>query len=224
MPHIWKNTPYNPPLGKTMLAWSVIGLSGILLSGCIGPILGQFFGRQSETVKVPAEYNLPPGNLLILVDSPAEITRTSGVKVVLARELLQEIEFHHLAPVVIPLDDLARFSAENMGLQALDMAQTARELQAQQVLRVRVTEFRLGTLVDSPAGQGFIRTRVAVLDVQQNRQVWPSTDPLGLEVIVRTPFREPTGTDYQQDYIEDLCQRAAVKIVKLFRDHEEPRH
>ena len=68
-----------------------------------------------------------------------------------------------------------------------------------------------------------MRAGVIVFDVEQKRRVWPEMEPRGYEVIVRTPFRELVGRDYQHDSTQDLCQRMAVKIIKLFREHKEPR-
>ena len=66
----------------------ICGLS-LSMSGCIiGPIIGQFTGRPSETVKVKAKYKLRGGNLLVLVDNRVSETQSSGVQAVLSRELL----------------------------------------------------------------------------------------------------------------------------------------
>ena len=64
--------------------------------------------------------------------------------------------------------------------------------------------------------------RIKVFGVKQNRRVWPETEPLGYEVIVRTRLNEAEGKN-QQEFMEELCQRMTVKIVNLFRDHQEPR-
>ncbi|MCK4850516.1 MAG: hypothetical protein KAT11_04150 [Phycisphaerae bacterium] len=189
----------------------------------IGPIIGQFTGRRSETVKVKAKYKLRAGNLLILVDSPVGVARSSGVRAVLSRELEREIELHGLAASVIPASELSAFRSSREDFEELNIAQIGRELWAQQVLYVKVAEFQLGTLLDKPAGQGLIRGRVKVFDIEQNRRVWPEMDPLGQEVIVQTGFREAVGKDYGQDFTQELCQSMAVKIVKLFRDHKAPR-
>ncbi len=209
---------------RALLGWLLIYGLGLSLSGCvIGPIIGQFTGRRSETVKVKAKYKLRAGNLLILVDSPVGVARSSGVRAVLSRELEREIELHGLAASVIPASELSAFRSSREDFEELNIAQIGRELWAQQVLYVKVAEFQLGTLLDKPAGQGLIRGRVKVFDIEQNRRVWPEMDPLGQEVIVQTGFREAVGKDYGQDFTQELCQSMAVKIVKLFRDHKAPR-
>ncbi len=209
---------------RVLFGWLALYGLGLGLTGCvIGPIIGQFTGRRSETVKVGAKYKLRTGNLLILVDSPVGVARSSGVRAVLSRELGREIEFHELAASVIPASELSAFRSNREDFEELNIAQIGRELWAQQVLYVEVTAFQLGTLLDKPAGQGLVRARVKVFDVEQNQRVWPQIETLGHEVIVRTGFREPAGKDYRQEYTQDLCQKTAVKIVKLFREHREPR-
>ena len=205
-----------------LFEWLVICGLGVVLSGC-GPIIGQFTGRRSETVKVGAKYKLRAGNLLILVDTPVGVARSSGVRAVLSRELEREIELYGLSENVIPASELSVLRSSREDFEELDIGRIGRELWAEQVLYVEIIEFQLGTLLDKPAGQGLMRGRVKVFDVEQNRRVWPEIKPLGHEVIMRTGFREPMGKEYRQDFTQELCQRMAVKIVKLFRDHREPR-
>ena len=207
---------------RALCGWLVIFVLGLIVSGC-GPIIGQFTGRGSDTVKVEAEYKLSAGNLLILIDTPVEGPATKGARPALTRELRREIESHGLSGTVIVDSELSTFRASREDFYRLGLSQIGRELSAQQVLYVKIIEFQLGTLVDNPAGQGVIRARVKVIDVEQGRRVWPERQPLGEEVLVRTPFREPVGKDYEQDFTEDLCERMAVRITKLFRDHKEPR-
>ena len=211
-------------LGQIVFGWLVIFGLWLGLSGCvIGPIIGQFTGRRSETVKVGAKYKLRAGNLLILVDTPVGVARSSGVRAVLSRELEREIESHELAGSVIPASELSALRSSREDFEELDIGQIGRELWAEQVLYVQIIEFQLGTLLDKPAGQGLIRGRVKIFDVGQNRRVWPEIKPLGHEVMVRTGFREPMGKGYGQDFTQELCQVMAVKIVKLFRDQRAPR-
>ena len=213
-----------PCPGQVLFGWLVICGLGVVLSGCvIGPIIGQFTGRRSETVKVEAKYKLRAGNLLILVDTPVGVARSSGVRAVLSRELEREIELYGLAESVIPASELSALRSSREDFEELAIGRIGQELWAEQVLYVEIIEFQLGTLLDKPAGEGLIRGRVKIFDVGQNRRVWPEIEPLGHEVMVRTGFREPVGKEYRQAFTQELCQSMAVKIVKLFRDHREPR-
>lgn len=204
-------------------AWLAVCFLMLSLTGCL---LGSFFAlfaKKSPTVTVAAEYKLPAGNLLILVDSPAERIGLSGVSPLLCNELALEIRQQGLDPTVIPARELANLQVSTENFDQLDVAQIGRRLSARQVLYVEVIEFTLGTLVDSSVGRGVVRARVKVFDIETNQRVWPKTKPLGEEVIVQTPFREPPGQDYRQEFTQDLCKRTAVAIIKLFREHEEPR-
>ena len=218
-----KETRLSLHIGRSVAAWAGICVLTLSLSGCpIGAIYA-LIARPSPTVMVAAEYELPAGDLLIFVDSPAERTGLSGVGSMLSRELAREIRVHNLAPSVIPPAELAilRVSIENF--RQLDIAEVGRRVSAQQVLYVEVIEFSLGSLMDTLPGQGLVRVRVKVLDVEQNQRVWPEAKPFGHEVIVRTGFREPSGKEYRQEFAEDLCERTALAIIKLFREHEEAR-
>lgn len=215
-----EKVPCNLPSLWTIAFCLVTCLLMLSFSGCF---IFALFVKESPTVEVPAEYELPAGNLLILVDSPTERTGLSGVSPLLSNELAREITEQGLAPTLIPAHELANLKVSAANFDQLDIAQIGRRLTAQQVLYVEVVEFTLGTFVDSSVGRGVVRARVKVFDLGLNKRVWPEIKPLGEEVIVQTPFREPTGKDYQQKFTEDLCTRTALAIIKLFRDHEEPR-
>ena len=210
-------------LGRSITLGLTSCLLALSLTGCpIGAVIA-LFAKKSPTITVQPKYELPAGDMLILVDSPVERTGLSGVTALLTSELDREIMDHRLAPKIIPTQDLVslQISAPNYG--QLDIAQIGRRVDAQRVLYVEVVEFTLGTVVDDSDGHGIVRARVKVFDVELNKRVWPKTKPRGHEVIVRTDFREPSGKQYRREFTEDLCQRTAEAIVKLFREHEEPR-
>ena len=174
-------------------------------------------------VLVAPQHELTAGKLLVFVDSPSERIGLSGIRPLLTRYLADEISRHDLVPAIVPAGELAtlRISTANFG--QLSIAEVGRRLSAEQVLYVEVVEFSLGTLVDKPAGKGMARLRVTVFDVIQQRKAWPKDKSLGYEVLLQTPFREPSGQDYRQEFAEDLCERTAESVIKLFREHEEPR-
>ena len=210
--------------GRTVLVWLAISSLGLSMSGCvIGPIIGQFTGRGSKTVKVEAKYELPPGNLLILVDIPEGEAARNGVRAVLSSEVEREIKLHGLNVSVIPDSELSYFRSSREDFEELDVARIGRELSAKQVLHVQITEFQLGRLLDQPEGRGLVKGQVKVFDIGQNLRVWPTVKPRGYEVMVLTKFRELPDKNYQPVVTQDLCKRMSVKIVELFREHEELR-
>jgi len=210
--------------GPAVLAWLAISSLGLSLSGCvIGPIIGQFTGRRSKTVKVGAKYDLPPGNLLILVDIPQGQAARNGVRAVLSSQVEREIKSHALKASVIPDSELSYFRSSREDFEELDVARIGRELSAKQVLHVQVTEFQLGTLLEQPEGRGLVKVRVKVFDIEKNLRVWPVPKPRGYEVMVLTKFRELPEKDYRAVVTQDLCGRMSVKIVELFREHKELR-
>ena len=206
-----------------VFGWLLICGLGAILSGCIGPIIGQFTGKRSETVKVKAKYKLRANNLLILVDTPVGVARSNETRAVLSSKLEREIKLYRLAESVIPASELSALRSSREDSEELAIARIGQALWAEQVLYVEIIEFQLGTLLDRLSGQGLMRGRVKIFDVVQNRRTWPKTEPLGHEVMVRTRFGPAEGTDDQQDLTEELCQRMVVKVVQLFRDHKEPR-
>ena len=210
-------------LGRSIPFCLLMCLLALSLTGCpIGAVIGLFV-RKSPTIVVPAQYELPAGNLLILVDSSLEGTGLSGVVSLLTGELAREIKDHRLAPTIIPSRELVSLQIGTENFNQLDIAQIGRRLTAQRVLYVHVVQFSLGTFVDDTAGRGVVRAMVKVFDVELNKRVWPETKPRGHEVIMRTELREPTDAKYRRRSTEELCKRTAVDIIKLFRRHEEPR-
>ena len=218
-----RKTQYGPRRVWPMCAWLFICVSTLFMSGCpLGAIVA-LFAKKDPMVSVAPEYEFLAGNLLVLVDSPTERTGLSGIRPLLTSELMREIEQQDLAPTLIPSGELAALRISTQDFSQLSIAEIGRHLSADQVLYVQVIEFSLGTLADKPAGQGQARVRVSVFDALGDRRVWPKDEPLGREVLLNTPFREPTGQDYRQEFAEDLSNRVAQDIVKLFREHEEPR-
>ncbi|NIA07562.1 MAG: hypothetical protein GWP14_08005 [Actinobacteria bacterium] len=218
-----KKTPYGPRHGWSRCVWLLFCVLPLFLGGCpIGAVVALFV-KKDPMVVVEAEYEFTADKLLVLVDSPTERTGLSGIRPLLSRRLAEEISRYNLVPAVVPAGELAvlRISTDDFG--QLSIPEVGRRLSADQVLYVKVMEFSLGTMVDKPVGRGIARARVTVFDVAQDRRVWPKDRPLGREVLVRTPFREPTGQDYRQEFAEDLSKRTAESVIKLFREHEEPR-
>ena len=210
-------------LGRSIPLWLTSCVLALSLVGCpIGAVIS-LFAKKSPTVIVEARYELPAGDMLILVDSPVERTGLSGVAALLTSELRSEITAQRLAPKIIPNHELVSLQIGTPNYDQLDIAEIGRRLAAQRVLYVEVVQFTLGTVVDESVGRGVVRAMVKVFDVQADKRVWPETKPLGYEVIVRTDFREPSGEQYRREFTEDLCKRTAEAIVKLFREHEEPR-
>lgn len=218
-----KKTPYRLYRGWSMCAWLLLCVFTLFLAGCpIGAVFA-LFAKKNPMVQVDAEHEFTDGSLLVFVDSPTERTGLSGIQPLLTRYLADEISRQSLVSALVPAGELAtlRISADNFA--QLGIAEVGRRLSADQVLYVEVIEFSLGTMVDKPAGRGVARIRVTVFDVPQDKRVWPKDKPLGREVLVHTPFREPTGQGYRQEFAEDLCERTAESVIKLFREHEEPR-
>ena len=218
-----KNTHYGPRRAWPMCAWLFICILMLSMSGCpLGAVVA-LFAKRDPMVSVAPEYEFLAGHLLVLVDCPTERTGLSGIRPLLTSELMREIEQQNLAPTLIPAGELATLRISTQDFSQLSIAEIGRHLSADQVLYVQVIEFSLGTLADKPAGQGQARVRVSVFDVLGDRRVWPKDQPLGREVLLNTPFREPTGQDYRQEFAEDLSNRLAQDIVKFFRQHEELR-
>ena len=221
--HSPKKTPHGLYHGWPTCAWLLLCVSALFLGGCPLGAFVALFAKRDPMVSVDPEHELTAGSLLVFVDSPTERTGLSGIRPLLTRSLDDEISRHDLVPAVVPAGELAtlRISTDNFG--QLSIVEVGRLLSADQVLYVEVIEFSLGTLVDKPAGRGVARARVMVFDVIQEHKAWPKNKPLGHEILVHTPFREPSGQDYRQEFAEDLCERTAESVIKLFREHEEPR-
>ena len=207
---------------RSLFGWLVICCFGAALIGC-GPIIGQFTGKRSATVEVEAKYKLQSSNLLILLDTPAGVARSDEARAVLSNKLEREIRHYELVESIIPASELSAWRSSRNDFEELAIEQIGRELWAQQVLYVEIIEFQLGTMMDKSAGQGLMRGRVKVFDVSKNQRAWPKTEPLGHDVMVRMGLGAAEEKNSQQDLTEAMCQRMAVKVIKLFRDHKEPR-
>lgn len=201
---------------------ATVGVS-LVLSGCIGPIVGILIGGESETVDVPAEYVLPAGRMAILIDSRSEVASLSGARPLLAMELAGEIRRYGMAPEIVGFEEVSNFETYTANFNQLSVAEVGKGVGAKQVLYVEVLDFSLGTLVDKPAGRGMIRVRAKIFDVEANRRVWPEQETLGREVALETGFREPEGADYRHVFTEELCKKAAAETVKYFRIRAEAR-
>ena len=194
------------------------------MGGCpIGAVVA-LFAKKDPMIPVDPEHEFTADTLLIFVDSPTERTGISGIRPLLTRHLEDEIFKYSLVSAVIPARELATLRIIADDFDQLSIAEVGQRLSADQVLYVEVIDFSLGTMVDKPVGHGVARLRVTVFDVVPQRKAWPRDKSLGYEVLVETPFREPTGQRYRQEFADDLADRTAESVVKLFRKHEKPRN
>jgi len=223
--HSSKKTTYDGLYhGWPTCAWLSICILALFMGGCpIGAVVALFI-KKDPMIPVDSEYEFTAGSLLVVVDSPIERTGLSGIRPLLTRHLEDEISKHSLVSAVIPAGELVTLRIIADDFAQLSIPEVGQRLSADQVLYVEVIEFSLGTMVDKPSGRGVARLRVTVFDVVPQRKAWPRDKSLGYEVLVETPFREPTGRRYRQEFAEDLSERAAKSVIKLFREHEVPRN
>ena len=88
-----KKTLPGPSFRWPLCACLLMCVSALFLTGCpIGAVFA-LFAKKDPLVQVVPEYEFSDGNLLVLVNSPAERTGLSAIRPLLTRELLPREKF-----------------------------------------------------------------------------------------------------------------------------------
>jgi hypothetical protein len=193
------------------------------MTGCAG--VAWLAAVTTPPNSIPPLYQLPKeSTVLVLVDDPQQLAARTPAKPELIRELNRQLVEHEVAKKTVPLKLIMQTAAVTPDFNHLRAVDVGRKLEADFVIHVDITEFRLK---DDPIGsiwEGRLAANVKVYDSEEGR-VWPTDRPDGYPV---QPAIHPTTEDFSSDYgnrlAVKLAREMAGNIAKLFYEHPGQEH
>jgi hypothetical protein len=195
----------------------------LLLCGC-GPQFGAWLytlGLVPEQ-KVAAEYHLPPGPLLILVDDDLDLVQPELARTALVDELARQLKTHEIANRVTTNEEIARIRQSHKDFNTMSIREVGQAAEADTVLWMSVEDFQLENdlaMVVTPA-QFTVRLKVfdANAERKQDVRLWPDNREGRFITATMSPH------DVRQcaslaDVHHQLAALLADKIARLFYDY-----
>ena len=185
-----------------------------LLSGC--SLGGALAHKVVGPPPVPARYAPPKEPTLVLVENYRNPSAAILDAQRLERRVGDELERHRVVPVVDP-NRLETVRA-TPGFSKMTIPAIGRASGAKQVVYVNVHSFNVDGTVAGEMLKGRAEMSVRIVDATTGESRWPP-DAAGYPVAVETPWVRQ-GDDVDEAALrEQMSQRAADIMVKLFRKH-----
>jgi hypothetical protein len=208
-----------------LAAGLLLALAGtVLLSGC-GPSWGAWVYTMGlyPTQKIPAEYQLPKGSFLILVDDDRDLIRPSKAKEVVVDELAKLLKDHKLAEQVTTNEELARLRQEEPRFNERGARELGQAAHADTVLWLNTMDFTLNSdleMVMNPA-KWAVTVRVINAKAEKTEEVrlWPTEREGRLVEITVSPHDIRRCKDLDEAHTL-LASTMADEVAKLFYEQE----
>ena len=196
-------------------------MMSLICSGC-GPIIGVMIAPFHRPPMIDAEYELPDGEVLILVDDRYVSDRHPRIRKILTHALADELKEHTDVKQILPYASLASFRAGRTDFYSLRPEVVGRELGAKTVIEVIICRLRLRGGAGGPLFHGEIEVRSKVVNVKNGRQLWPD-EHRGRTVRTTIPVHESRSKDHPEQLAEQLSEQLALRLAQLFYDHRAER-
>jgi len=206
---------------------AVLGCAALALvvGGC-GPKFGAmlYFLGGGQGPKVPAEYTLPAGPMLILVDDDWDLVHPRTACDALVDALATELTKYKLADRVTTNEELARLRQTEPNFDKRGAREVGRLAKADVVIWLKVVRFSLQDDLEMAHQAGRFGVTLKVINANaENRDevaLWPS-DREGRLIEIKVSAHEIRACGKLADAHALLAERLAVEIAKLFREYQE---
>lgn len=195
----------------------------LLVSGC-GRYAGlAYFMGAGRKTKIEAEFELPEGKVLVLVDDPAERVIWPRARQLLEHDLGEELLIHKAVKSVISPDSVARFRQSDQRFERYSASTLGDKLGADTIIWLEVREFFAPIEIEDTSTAAKIAVSIKVLTTHEEKRsdrvrLWP--DDEGGQ-IVETVLNAVDVHKIKGDngVSRELARRAAIRIGRLFYDH-----
>ncbi len=213
--------------GSGRLLAVVMGCAALLLAmgGC-GPRFGAmlYFMGGGQGPKVPAEYTLPAGPLLILVDDDWDLVHPRNARDALVDALATELTHYKLVERVTTNEELARLRQTEPNFDKRGAREVGRLAKADVVIWLKVVRFSLDEDLEMAHQAGYFGVTLKVINANAQLRdevvLWPS-DREGRLIEIRVTAHEIRECGDLAKAHTLLAERLAVEIAKLFRAYQE---
>lgn len=206
----------------------MLGLTAaaIMAGGCGGQMGALMYHSGMFDQTVPAEYQLPPGSKLILVDDDSDQLPSQHVQEALVDTLAQELKNAGLAQQVTTNDEISQIRQATPNFDKTAADAVGRKANADVVIWIKVVRFTLEDDLDMVIAPAHFTVMLKVLNSRatdrKDVRLWP-TDPDGrlveAEVDPHTIRRCKDAKQAQTKMAEELT----VEIMKLFVEQKVQR-
>lgn len=209
--------------------WMVFAtLAGIMCgtAGC-GAQMGAFlYFLSPPTRKIPAEYKLPPGPILVLVDDDQGLIRPPTARMALVDSLARELKLHKITDKVTTNEELARMRQAEPNFDQRGARELGQLAEADTVLLLSTQAFSIEEDLEMASMPGRFAVTVRVINANAEKledvRLWPPmlTEREGRLVEAVVSPHELRAAGSASDAHGRLADALAVKIAELFYDRE----
>lgn len=210
---------------KSRIALFGVCLFGIVFAGGCGPSFGAWLYTLGlyPTQTIPAQYKLPPGNLLILVDDDRDLIQPTTAREALVDELAKQFKEQQIAERVTTNEELAALRKREPKFDQRGVRELGQLANADTVIWLAATEFSLNSdleLVMTPA-RFTVAVRVINAKAEKTEEVrlWP-TEREGRLVEVSVSPHDIRQCKDLKDAHHKIATVMAEAVAKLFYDQK----
>ncbi len=184
--------------------------------------LAYFLGMGRKT-KIPKEFDLPEGLVLVLVDDPAERVEWPRARNLLERYVGEELLEHETVESVISPDSVARFRRSDPDFDMYATDRVGSMLGADTVIWLEVREFSAPINIEDTSTAAKMTVAVRVLTTHEDERasrvrLWPS-DAGGYIAETTLNAVEVHRLKGDNAVAAELARRSAIRVGRLFRDY-----
>lgn len=196
--------------------------AAIMLGGC--NILGPAFVLAHGPPKIYRATTLDKTKTVaIFIDDPMNLVPRTNLRAIMGEEAEELLLKKKLVADAKSARSTIAAASQARGDEQLSITAIGRLVGADQVIWVGIEQFTL-----SPDGESFrptVRALVKIIDVAEDRRVWPTSGPgypLVIERAVR-PTEVPSSRSQAEQMHVELAKHAGRGIAELFYDEERYR-
>lgn len=202
-----------------------LGLLVMASAGGCGPSAGAWlytFGLY-PTQTIPAEYKLPTGNVLILVDDDKDLIQPTTAREALVDELAKQLSEHKVAERVTTNEELARLRQKEPKFDKRGARELGQLANADTVIWINTLEFSLNSDLEMVMNPARFRVTVRVVNAKAEKadevRLWPTEREGRLVEISVGPHDIRKAKDLKEAH-QLMAAVLADDLAKLFYDQE----
>jgi len=202
-------------------------ISIVLLSmwGC-GPKWGALLYHSGllPKEKIKAEYELPKGSVLILVDDDLGLIQPPIASELLVDELSKELKKNEITNRVTTNEEIARIRQSQKNFDDIPADRVGRLANADTVIWIKIKNFYVSQDLEMNVSPGKLAVEVRVInalaDKKEDVRLWPKNRSEGKLIDVTVSPHEIRRCKTLREAHSKLAKEMADKIAKLFYDYE----
>jgi len=174
--------------------------------------------------KVKAEYKLPEGAVLILVDDDMELIQPPLAGKRLVDELAKELNKHDIADRVTTNNEIDRIRRKEPGFEQRGVREIGQLANADTVIWLRTKQFYIDNDLEIASSPAKFAVELKVINARaQTREevrLWPPPHQQGRHIEVAVSPHKVMACKTRAEVHEKLAKAMSDKIAKLFYDYK----